>query len=468
MKNKFFFYQQNEDICFEDGTKISPVYSTIDAEKLFEKVILNFKNSKYFHKLNKKNINVISIIYQDLFWHYCFNLIKYNKVAQDSKSILIEDQKIKYDNLTRGLERYSSFVNSASFSFSSFKLLLKNVIKNFISKFYILRFLLKNILKKNFHKVWVYPDLAHHNNFDFFKNLNSNNKDLIVIDPQCFLATKSIKFFIKNLDHSIFQECQQRLKNYFFWTSAISLLKPKKIILQDNLFNDFSILLAAKHKNIKTLGVIHGLMTRFHKGNIGSQTLKDTNILKYDKMYVWLDEFKALMIKNSYMYDCDDILVSGWLSNKQSYRRPIINTIQDDKKYILHAFEINSNFKEINVILNYFFKKGFKIILKKRYPYESYTQFDNIVSEVVGDFSNEHVESAYCAVCNASTFYYNYLNMCIPIVLPAASQDGYNFFRANNENVFEFSQDIEIKIKNSKAVKFDLPEPTNQFLREFQ
>jgi len=468
MKYKFFFYKQNEDICFEDGTKISPSYSTLGAEKLFEKVILNFKNSKYFHKLNKKNINVISIIYQDLYWQYCFNLIKYNKVAKDSKGKLIEDQKIEYDNLIRGLERYLSFINSVSFSFSSFKLLLKNVIKNFISKFYILRFLLRNILKKNFHKIWVYPDLAYHNNFNFFKKLNFNNKDLLIIDPQCFLAPKSIKFFIKDLDHSIFQECEQRLKNYFFWTSAISLLKPKKIILQDNLFNDFSILLAAKHKNIKTLGVIHGLMTRFHKGNIGSQTLKDTNVLKYDKMYVWLDEFKELIIKNSYLYERDDILVSGWLSNKQLYRRPIINTEKNNKKYILHAFEINSNFKEINSILSFFFKKGFKIILKKRYPYIDYTHFDDIMYEVVDDFTNKHVESAYCAVCNASTFYYNYLNMRIPIVLPAASEDGYNFFKANNENVFEFSHDIESKIENSKVIKFDLPEPTNQFLKEFQ
>ena len=42
---------------------------------------------------------------------------------------------------------------------------------------------------------------------------------------------------------------------YFFWRLAIKLLKPKRIICKDNLYYNFSILLAAKIEGIEIVGV---------------------------------------------------------------------------------------------------------------------------------------------------------------------------------------------------------------------
>ena len=49
--------------------KIEPYYSLKDAEKLSKKLLLNIlkKNQK---KIFKKNVNIISTIFQDLFWDY--------------------------------------------------------------------------------------------------------------------------------------------------------------------------------------------------------------------------------------------------------------------------------------------------------------------------------------------------------------------------------------------------------------
>ena len=169
-------------------------------------------------------------------------------------------------------------------------------------------------------------------------------------------------------------------------------------------------------------------MTKYHKGNIGSAILKDTKLLKFDKIYVWTEEFKNIMDEHSFLYNKEETLVSGWLSSKYGSRKKNNNifTSKNDK-YVLHAFEINSNFIEINKILNFFQKKGYKNILKKRYPYKNYTHFDNIFDEIVDEFTKEQVEKSFCAICNASTFYYNYLNMQIPIVLNLI----YNFVNIN-------------------------------------
>ncbi len=468
-RKKFYSYRQDEKIIFEDGNEQTPFYSTHKADKLYEEVIDKFKSSKYFNKLFFKKINIFSIIFQDLFWHYCFNFIKYENILDNNleylKNLELKQEK-KFDSLSMGLDRALNYIRSSNISFQNIKKFLKNILINFLTKIFILRFLIKNIFQRNFGKIWVYPDLFYHKNFNFFDSEKININNLIVVDTNCFLSANSMKFKFKNLDKSLFKECIYRVRNYKLWNFVIYILKPKKIILQDNLFNDFSILLSAKINNINVIGVIHGLMTNYHKGNMGTKKLKDLNLLKYDKIYVWINHFKELMKKNSYLYRETDVFVSGWLSSRQVHKRHFISTKKNN--YVLHAFEINSNFNEISKILRIFNEKGYQIILKKRYPYENYNHFGDINFQLVSDFTQDHIENSFCAVCNASTFFYNYLNMDIPIVIPEKEKDGYNFFSSNKINVFEFSETVEEKILSCNKNFFDLEELNTQFLDEFK
>jgi hypothetical protein len=469
-KKKSFFYRQNEEVIFDDNKLFKPKYSTEEAEIVYEDVIKDFKSSKYFKKLENSGINIFSVIYQDLFWHYCFNFVKYRKIFSEHNVKDINfSSKLRYDNLSKGINKVLKYLEPNKITYVSLRALFKYFYLKFISCLSIINFVLKNVFKKKFNKIWIYPDLYYHNNFKFLKSKILSDQNCIVINQNCFLAPEPIKFFFKNLNHSIYKECKMRLKNYFLWSLIIYILRPKKIILQDNLFNDYSILLAAKKYKIPTVGVTHGLMTKFHKGNIGSKETKGINLLKFDKIYVWTDEFKKIMEEKSYLYAKDEILVSGWLSSRYDKKRINLQKKTSSKNlYILHAFEINSNFNEINKILKYFNNKGYKIILKRRYPYKNYTHFDNIFTEVVDDFTNDQVENSFCAVCNASTFYYNFLSMNVPIVLPRKNVDGYNFFSPNDKNIFEFSNNVVDKIKKTEDFQFILPDLKESFLKEFQ
>ena len=83
-------------------------------------------------------------------------------------------------------------------------------------------------------------------------------------------------------------------------------------------------------------------------------------------------------------------------------------------------------------------------------------------------YGQDNIENSFCAVCNASTFFYNYLNMDIPIVIPEKEKDGYNFFSSNTNDVYEFSETVEEKILAHKKNFFDLEELNTQFLGEFK
>ena len=279
--------------------------------------------------------------------------------------------------------------------------------------------------------------------------------------------SSTYKFNTKNINHSIYLEIKTRLSNYSLWRLAIKLLKPKKILLQDNLFNDWSIFLASKQLGVPCIGVTHGLMTKYHKNIIGSDLFKNIEILKFDKVYTWCEEFKNEIKKHSKIYNEDSVFISGWISNKDVTKKQL-NIFNNFDKYVLHAFEINSNFLEIERIMKFFQDKNYKIILKKRPPFNNYFQFEKINNiEIVNDFSKEHIEKAFCSICNASTYIINYKAMNIPIVIPRKEHDGYNFFFENHQNIFEFSPDIESKIKNSKLDKYDFPEITETFEKEF-
>ena len=465
---KKFYFKQNEEIYDDKGNCYSPHYSTEKTDKYFENLLENFIKSEYFKKVNIGKINCISVIFQDLFWIYSFNFIKYKNLIEkvrDSNIKFIKNPK-NFDYYSNGYEKFKKFKNGNNLSFRSILIFFYGLSKKFLSKINILLFIFSNLVKNNRNKIWISPDLVYHENFKLF-NLKDKSNLIIMNSKSFYNISSTYKFSTKNINHSIYLEIITRLSNYSLWRLAIKLLKPKKILLQDNLFNDWSIFLASKQSGVQCIGVTHGLMTKYHKNIIGSDLIKNIEILKFDKVYTWCEEFKNEIKKHSKIYNEDSVFISGWISNKDVTKKQL-NIFNNFDKYVLHAFEINSNFLEIERIMKFFQDKNYKIILKKRPPFNNYFQFEKINNiEIVNDFSKEHIEKAFCSICNASTYIINYKAMNIPIVIPRKEHDGYNFFFENHQNIFEFSPDIESKIKNSKLDKYDFPEITETFEKEF-
>ena len=465
---KKYYFKQNEEIYDDKGSFYRPHYSTDKTDKLFHNLLENFIKSEYFQKVQFGKINCVSVILQDLFWIYSFNLIKYEKIINKYKNCEIKFVKspANFDYYSNGYEKFKKFEKGLKLNSKNIVIFIYGFFEKYISKINILKFILLNLIKNNKNKVWVFPDLVYHKNFKLF-NIK-DNANVIILDRKLFYTINNIfKFGNKNINHSIYIEIKNRLSNLLLWRLAIKLLNPKKIILQDNLFNDWSIFLASRQLEIFNIGITHGLITKYHKNIIGSDLLKNIEILKFDKVYTWCDEFKKEIDNHSSTYNKDNVFLSGWISNKDVKKRQL-NSNNSLNKYILHAFEINSNFLEIEKIMKFFDDKNYKIILKKRPPFNDYFQFEKIKNlEIVNDFSSKHIDNAFCAICNASTYIINYKAMNIPIIIPKKEFDGYYFFYENSKNIFEFSLDVESKIKNSKPENYDFPEITEIFKREF-
>ena len=280
MKKKYYF-KQNEEIYDDKGFCYSPYYSTQKSDEYFESLLKNFKESKYFKKLEISKINCVSVIFQDLFWIYSFNFIKYKKLIERAKDLqfkFIKSPK-NFDYYSNGYEKFKKFESGEDLSIKSLIKFIFGINKKFLSKINILLFIFFNLIKNNKNKVWIFPELVYHKNFKLF-NLKKNPNLIILNSKSFYNISNTYKFSTKNINHSIYIEIKKRLSNRLLWYLAIKLLKPKKIILQDNLFNDWSIFLAAKQLDVPSIGITHGLMTKYHKNIIGSDLFNNIEILK--------------------------------------------------------------------------------------------------------------------------------------------------------------------------------------------
>ena len=92
-------------------------------------------------------------------------------------------------------------------------------------------------------------------------------------------------------------------------------MKPKKIIFLDNLYDDISLLLAAKKNKIQSIGVCHGPVFNCTKYLIGHKSLQNKKNLVFDRLYVWDEIFKKLLKNKSYLYNSSQIKICGWLED---------------------------------------------------------------------------------------------------------------------------------------------------------
>ena len=125
MNKKSVMHDELENLYFREKV-FKPNYNLSHTDKFCRNLMLNFlkKNEK---KITKNNYNLISIIFQDFFWQYCFNYIKYKPFVDKYGTNLIVNLKPKRQ-LFNGYQRLKSFL----YHKNSIKEIFMNNIKLFI------------------------------------------------------------------------------------------------------------------------------------------------------------------------------------------------------------------------------------------------------------------------------------------------------------------------------------------------
>ena len=439
-------HDEIENLIFKKK-KYKPHYS-LKKSNLFSIDLLNNFSKKYEKKITKENYNLISVIFQDFYWQYSFNFIKYkNFIKKYGSKLPIELQNNR--QLFNGYSRFQSFL------FSSTSVKIK--IANFFKIIYLYSWTIFNVFLGNKQKIIVSKDLIKNYRYTFFKK-NIQTDDLLVLNIK---LPNTKKFSSKNIDEAIMNNIDIRTQNLHHWKYVFKFLKPKKIILMDNLDKDYSILLASKLLNIETIGVTHGIVAKYHKWLYGYPFIKNKNILKFDKIYVADEIYKTALNKFGSIYQSNQIEVSGLLGKSYSKTKNKISN-----KFILYPYEFLTDFTKVLETLSFLKKKGYKIVIKKRTDVQNYKQFDYLNPIFVNDFKKYHFKNALCIFGLSSSILYELVFSNIPIIsIKSSGLFLYEDIKLRNLLFFD-NKNIKNIIKfNVKKIK---PNPIRKkFINEF-
>ena len=396
MSKDFVNHDEVENLIFKKK-KFKPYYN-LKKTDLFTLNLLSRFNRKYEEKITKHSYNLISTIFQDIYWQYSFNFLKYKNFIKKYGSQVPINPK-KNEDLFNGYLRFQSFL------FPKFSLKFK--IKNHLKIYYLFFWAIFNFILGNKKKIIVSNEFLKNYRYNFFKK-NINTKDILILNIK---LTNTNSFFSKNINQAIVNNIYARTSYFNIWKFVLKLLKPSKIVLMDNLDKDYSILLASKLLNIETIGVTHGIVAKYHKWLYGYSFFKKKNILKFDKIYVADEIYKRTLIKYGSIYDSSQIRISGLLG--KSYKE-----IKKKKsnKFVLYPYEFLTDFTIVLKTLSFLKKKGYQIVIKKRDDINNYNQFKYLNPIFVNDYKKYHLQNAFCIFGLSSSILYELVFSKIPIV----------------------------------------------------
>jgi hypothetical protein len=411
----------SEKIIYSDDEKIfykkritHPIYSARKSFRLFEKIIFSILKKKNNHRyIFIDKFNILSVALEDFFWQYCYQFIKYKNFFVKNKFNIKVSRSINSSNYKiDGYGRVKNYLYGNLNLINFFKFNIKNIL--FIFWLFYNFFVNRN-------KIWVDKSFLK----DFrYQNFKINTNSILVIP----FSLESFKFKSNNINEAFIADSKKKIKNYKIWMFAIKLLRPKKIILADNLYDNFSLLLAAKLLKVECIAVCHSVNIRFHMNIFGTKLISKKNAIIFDKIYVYHKIFRDFIIKYGSFYDKKNIKIIGWINNN-NYNYKIKKN--NSNSFVLYPFEHFCNFRKINNILSFFHKKNHQIIIKIRPDMENYDHFNkNLNISFVKDFSKEHIKNCICALGSTTSILFNLSQNFIPILY--IFNNGYDHFDGLN------------------------------------
>ena len=256
-------------------------------------------------------------------------------------------------------------------------------------------------------------------------------------------------------------KCVENVGAYRFWMIAIRLLKPSKIIILDDSGNKtYSLVLAAKLSGVEVIGLSHGQLPPIQPFAYGFKDYSMINPLLFDKYYVWDTLFQKAMRKQGYLYN-KQIYVCGWLQQIYS----LVDYSKSKKKYVLYALEhfVCNRAKVFEYLQELVMCYGYQVIVKTR-PQDN-KRFTSLYPSmtVVDQFSQEHLDHAFCAVGTGSSMMYELSSAGIPLLSPEFLPD-YEF---NLGMPIHFRSFSITDIEDENFELFKKADVSNKFIDEF-
>ena len=132
--------------------------------------------------------------------------------------------------------------------------------KVFIHKIFFLLWLVYSVLKGRQSKIWIDEMILSNYRYNVSQFVDMNQVLPIL---SSWSSVRAIKRPANSVEQGVESLIESRFASYRYWKLAIFLLNPKKIIVKDNLFENSSLLLAAKLMGVQIIGVS---MDLFHSG----------------------------------------------------------------------------------------------------------------------------------------------------------------------------------------------------------
>ena len=433
-----------------------PNYDLKQSYEYFDYITqLSLKKIKSFRK-NNKFWSGQSLILQPLFWYVSFNITKY-KLFFDEYGFNIPSIDLK-DDVRNSYKRAVLFHQNSSFMIR----LIANL-KSIKSYFLMILWIIINFIKNKKNNIWIdkYILTNYRYNHPDLKKIIYNSNYIEVLN--FFSSPKSFKFKNNGFFDGLEKEIIKRIAGVNLWSIAIKLLKPKKIIVRDDLGPSQGILLAAKLYNIQIIGINHGVLSQWQSYMFGNRDFCILNSVVFDKIYVLHSSFLKLFYKKNTLYSSNQIKHSGWL---QKFNYDIKqNNNNNNNIYVLYPFEHHTDFFSIEKLLLKFINLGKKVIVKKYPGWTNYKMFENMNIQLVDDFSVDHLHNAFVVVALTTTMVFEFIAKNFLVIYP--NNSGYNLFE--ELEIPGLISDEEFFNNNQKKYSFDfkLEEITDDFKKEF-
>ena len=156
------------------------------------------------------------------------------------------------------------------------------------------------------------------------------------------------------------------------------------------------------------------MVSKYHRGQFGSRHVSRDKLLKFDRFYMWDEEFRKLYVKEGHIYQAGEVKICGFL-HKKHY--PQIKT-RKSKKLVLYPFEHFADYDAMLQLLKWFEKRSYRILIKSRPDMKNYGHFPGLDFQLVEDFTQDHFENALCIVGSTTTMLFDLSVIGLPVVLP--------------------------------------------------
>jgi len=359
-----------------------------------------------------KEISLWAFHQEFIFWQYFRDFSKYEEVykfvCEQGSGITLQTKDASSE-----LRRILRAVPHAKIIPCSFFKTIINSVVSFVLKvlaWLVTYWALIKLKSKKEIKVIYSPDKYSKFGCDFriyplYKYLQENKKDYLEIFHTGWgkeflsnlLKRKRVAIYLESLvwypnqnnfkiDEADFSSFPNHLSNFFKFLlkemlarmsySQQLILKLEKILSKtaiteimalDDMRYTNELVVACKKNNIKIYGLQHGQFTKYHVGWMNYGLPKERGVA-FDKLFVWNEYWRNLLLKYSTQYDEKNVVVGGWLRRLPEIVWEEKKTTSEEKKIIsiLLPFEISLSPEEISGYVRKFLLLGVKIFFKVR------------------------------------------------------------------------------------------------------